>query len=255
MKRTLIFSLALALSTAGFSQSEKYMQAMQEKVALLDSGNSADGWKDLANAFERIAGAEKTQWLPYYYAAFCNVEAGYHSMPQDGTFGDNSAIGDPFADKAESLLKIAEDLSKDNPEIFCVWKMIHGLRMMGNPMNRFMTEGVKASEALERAKALNADIPRIYILEAQDKYFAPEQFGGSKTEAKTLFEKAQSLSANDGHRPREWPPRLPAHAGATPTRWLRDVARHERRAGGHVRHSHEEPAGDAGRVGEIGMKC
>jgi hypothetical protein len=71
--------------------------------------------------------------------------------------------------------------------------MVFGLRMMGNPMSRYMTEGAKASEALEKAKALNSNNPRIYILEGQDKFYTPEQFGGSKEEAKKLFEKANGI--------------------------------------------------------------
>ena len=40
---------------------------------------------------------------------------------------------------------------------------------------------------------MNPANPRVYILEAQDKYYTPEQFGGSKDEAKKLFEKAKEL--------------------------------------------------------------
>nr|MBP9099209.1 hypothetical protein [Ferruginibacter sp.] len=67
------------------------------------------------------------------------------------------------------------------------------LRMLGNPMARFMTEGAKASEALGKAKSLNENNPRVYILEAQDKFYTPEQFGGSKEDAKKLFEKANEI--------------------------------------------------------------
>ncbi len=193
MKKGLFFLPALLFTIAGWTQSEKYIPTMEAKVVLLDSTNSADGWKDLANTFERIGDVEKTQWLPYYYASYCNIMAGYNSMPKDGSFGDNSAITDPFADKAETLLNKATEMSKDNAEIYIVWKMIYGLRMMGSPMTRYMTEGPKATEALNKAKELNANIPRIYILEGQDKFFTPEQFGGSKIEAKALFEKAQSM--------------------------------------------------------------
>src|SRR5690348_16859999 len=132
MKKVL-FVLLAAISTAnGFAQSEKFVKAMEEKVALIDSENTVDSWKDLANSFERIADAEKTQWLPYYYASYCNIMAGYNSMPQDGGFGDNSSITDPYADKAEGLLNKATNLSKENAEIYIVWKMVYGLRMMGN---------------------------------------------------------------------------------------------------------------------------
>lgn len=194
MKRIMIaIILALTVSTA-FTQSEKYIKAMEPKVAMLDSANTVDGWKELANAFERIAEAEKTMWEPYYYAAFAIIMAGNFSMPE-GSFGDNSAIVDPLADKAEQLLNKAEGISKDNSEIYCIRKMVHTFRMMGNAMARYMTEGAKAAEALEKAKSLDENNPRIYILEAQDKFYTPEQFGGSKAEAKVLFEKAQSLFA------------------------------------------------------------
>ena len=193
MKKSFLFLFTTILATATFSQSEKYVKAMEPKVAMLDSSNTADSWKDLANTFERIAEAEKTQWAPYYYASFCNVMAGNLSLPQDGSFGDNSAITDPYADKAEGLLNKAEAISKDNSEIYCVRKMIHSLRMMGNAMARYMTEGAKATEALEKAKALNVNNPRIYILEGQDKFYTPEQYGGSKDEAKKLFEKANGI--------------------------------------------------------------
>ncbi len=193
MKKIFLVLLVSLTATAIFAQSEKYVKMMESKVAMLDSNNSATTWKELANTFERIADAEKTQWMPYYYASYCNVMAGYASMPQDGSMGDNSAVTDPFADKAESLLNKAIALTTANTETYCVKKMVHSLRMMGNPMSRYMTEGANATAALTKAKELNAANPRIYILEGQDKFYTPEQFGGSKAGAKILFEKAKNL--------------------------------------------------------------
>lgn len=193
MKKIFFVCLAAMSMTVAFSQSEKYVSTMEAKVAMLDSATTADVLKEMANTFERIGNAEKTQWLPFYYAAYCNVMAGTFSLPQDGSFGDNSAITDPYADKAESLLNKAIEIGKANTETYCITKMIHGLRMMGNAMARFMTEGQLAEAALAKAKEANAGNPRIYILEAQDKFYTPEQFGGSKAEAKILFEKAKTL--------------------------------------------------------------
>lgn len=193
MKKGLILVLAIIIAVTVFAQSDKYVKAMEPKVAMLDSNNSADGWKDLANAFERIGDAEKTKWEPYYYAAFATVMAGNFSMPMDGSLGDNSAIADPFADKAEKLINKAAELAGENSEVYCVKKMMYSLRMMGNPMSRYMTDGAKANEALEKAKSLNENNPRVYILQGQDKFYTPEQFGGSKEEAKKLFEKAQGI--------------------------------------------------------------
>ena len=71
--------------------------------------------------------------------------------------------------------------------------MIATLRMMGDVMSRAQTYMPEAQAMLDEAKKLNPDNPRVYVLEAQDKFYTPEQFGGSKEEAKVLFEKAQKL--------------------------------------------------------------
>jgi hypothetical protein len=86
------------------------------------------------------------------------------------------------------LLNKAEALSQDNSEIYVVKKMIATLRLTADPMNRYMKYGPDAAEALETAKKLNPENPRVYFLEGQDKLFTPKQFGGSKEEAKKLFE-------------------------------------------------------------------
>jgi RecA-family ATPase len=164
----------------------------------VDTTVSADGWQQLGNSFERIADAEKTQWLPYYYAAVSNVMQGY--MLSSGQSGGFAAKTDPLADKAEQLINKAEAMNKDNSDIWCVKKMIATLRMTADPMTRWQTYGPAASEALAKAKQLDPENPRVYLLEGQDKFYTPEQFGGSKTEAKSLFE--TSLQKFNAQKPK-----------------------------------------------------
>jgi len=190
MKKTVFIVVMLAAFVAGYGQSEKFVAAMSPKVQALDTTHSTETLIDLANAFERIADAEKNQWLPYYYAALANVNAGNMIMTTSGMGGGIADKLDPIADKAEALLDKAQALSKDNSEIFIVRKMIATLKMMGDPMSRFMTYGPQAAEALETAKKLNPENPRVYLLEAMNKFYTPEQYGGSKEEAKKLFELA-----------------------------------------------------------------
>ena len=68
--------------------------------------------------------------------------------------------------------------------------MIHGLKLMVNPKERFMSEGMLAAEALSKAEKIDAENPRITLMKAGDVYFTPEQFGGSKTKGLELFQKA-----------------------------------------------------------------
>jgi hypothetical protein len=194
MKKTIFILTGILVASFSFAQMpDKFVKAMEAKITAVDTTVSVQGLTDLANAFERIADAEKNQWLAWYYAAYCNATAGLIA----GSGGDMMAAKadktDPYADKAEKQIKKAEELMKDNSEIFVVKKMVATLRMIGDPMNRFMTFGPEATQALEAAKKLDPNNPRVYLLEAQDKFYTPEQFGGSKEEAKLLFDKSKQL--------------------------------------------------------------
>ena len=205
MKKIIFFAVSLFSVAFASAQSEKYVKAMQDNVSKLDGIRTAQEWTEVANNFQRIADAEKSQWLPYYYVALSNVMAGY--FQGSANQAPNAAVTDPLADKAEEALNKAEALSKDNSEIFVVKKMIATLRMMADPQNRWQTYGLQATEALQRAKTLNPNNPRVYLLEGQDKFYTPEQFGGSKTEAKKLFEestkKFESFKAESAIHP-QW---------------------------------------------------
>jgi hypothetical protein len=197
MKKIIVGSLLSLFALTAFAQSEKYIKAMEPKVQALDSTRNEDSLRELANSFERIGAAEKNRWQPYYYAALATVNRGYQLMGPN-MIGAADKI-DPLADKAEQLLLLAEALSKDNSEIYIVKKMIASLRMMVDPMNRYMQYGPVAQQALETAKKLNPENPRVYLLEGQDKFYTPEQFGGSKAEAKLLF--AQALQKFESFQP------------------------------------------------------
>jgi hypothetical protein len=183
-KIVLLLAGVLSLSASLFAQDDKYTAAMAGKVVAVDTSRRADDLIALSASFERIADAEKTKWLPYYYAALTQVNAAYMMSMEK----PDAAKTDPIADRAEALLSKAESLSKDNSEIYLVKKMIATLRMMADPMTRYMQYGPKAEEALQTAMKLNPENPRVYMLQAQDKFYTPEQFGGSKEEAKKLFE-------------------------------------------------------------------
>lgn len=68
--------------------------------------------------------------------------------------------------------------------------MIYSLKMMVNPMQRYMTFGMKAQETIEKAQSLNGENPRVTLIRAEDIYFTPEQYGGSKAKGMDLFKAA-----------------------------------------------------------------
>ncbi|MEO6612556.1 MAG: hypothetical protein ABIT05_14130 [Chitinophagaceae bacterium] len=185
MKKVSFILIASLMAVTVMAQSEKYVKAMEALVVAVDTTHTQDGLTDLANSFERIANAEKTQWLPFYYAALCNINKAnmYFQIKEVDKI-------DPLMDKAEPMLKKAQELEKNNSELFCLEKMYNTGRMMADPMSRYMTYGTAAAQALQSAKGLNPENPRVYLLEGIDKFYTPEQFGGSKTEGKKLFQEA-----------------------------------------------------------------
>jgi hypothetical protein len=191
MKTITLMTMLLILSITSIAQSDKYTVRMTALVAQLDTLKTPSQWSEIGAAFERVAESEKTQWLPYYYAALGKVNAARMSL--GASMGGNTDITDPAADKADELLNKAIALNKVTSETLIITKMIASLRMMGDPMSRFMKYGPLAAEALAKAKKMDPTNPRVLLLEGEDKYFTPEQFGGSKEEGRVLFTKAVEL--------------------------------------------------------------
>ena len=182
-KLILTFSLSLLGFTA-FAQTA-FEKAMTEKVSKIDISKTPEELTALANDFDRIGTKENTQWLPYYYAAYATIQKG-RVLSRTG----KNAELDPVAEQAEKYIAKAEALSPNNAEIFILKKITSGFRMMVDPMSRYMQESPVAQGALAKAKELDPNNPRITVLLAEDAYFTPEQYGGSKTKAVELFNKA-----------------------------------------------------------------
>src|SRR5206468_5477620 len=183
MKHVIVFVIAIAATLVLRAQSEKYVSAMKNNIAQIDSAHDPNKLAELANNFERIADAEKSQWLPYYYASYCQV--------MNSMVATDKSKNDAIADKAEQLIKKAEEINGgENSETCVIKSMIATAHMMVDPQSRYMQYGQASAMQLTKAKALDPTNPRPIYLEGQSKFFTPEQFGGGKPQAKELFLKA-----------------------------------------------------------------
>ena len=186
MKRSILSLILISFCIASNAQSDRYIPAMKKNIALLDSAMQKGNAKEIANTFERIGDAEKTQWLPYYYAAYAQILSTY-------TEKDKSKV-DAVADKAEELITKAESiLGKETSEIAVIKSMIASTHMMVDPQSRYMKYGPASASNIEKAKSLDPSNPRPVYLDAQAKFYTPEAFGGGKAVAKPLFEKAIAM--------------------------------------------------------------
>ncbi len=183
MKKILMSIMITAIAINLQAQSEKFTAAIKSNIAAIDTSfKNPSALIAVANNFERIGLAEKNQWLPFYYAAYCHVM--YAFMQQDPS--GNDAI----ADRAEVLISKADSLAPDNSEITSVKSMIATVRMIVNPPQRYMQYGTEANQLMEKAKQQDPSNPRPYYLQGQNLKNTPEQFGGGCKTAKPLLETA-----------------------------------------------------------------
>ena len=185
--KTIIAAIALLATVSVNAQSDKYADAMKKNLALFDSAKSTQDFQNLAAAFERIGDAEKTQWLPYYYAGLSLSMMGWQ---------DEKLDKDANSEKIKSLCDKADALTTDNAdksEINTLRNMAATQQMMVDPQSRWMSYGQEAGTALQKATEENPNNPRVYYLQGMSLFNTPEQFGGGKDKAKPVFEKAVSM--------------------------------------------------------------
>jgi len=182
MKKAFL-ALTLLASLAAGAQTDKYTQVMQKNITLLDSAKSIDELQSLAGTFDRIGDAEKTKWLPYYYAALAQTWVGWNPATKDKDA--NAARINAYLAKAEALEK--------NAELYAVENMSATQQMLVDPQSRWMTQGKEASAALQKGLEADPNNPRLYYLQGMSLFGTPPQFGGGKDKAKPLFEKSVAL--------------------------------------------------------------
>jgi hypothetical protein len=194
MTKTFIAVLLLTTIT-GYSQSDKYTEAMKKKLSRLDSVKTTEEYQALAATFERIGDAEKTEWLPYYYSALALLTPGWTDAKIDK---------DANGAKIKSLMDKADPLTKDNAdkaEVLSIRNMTATQQMLVDPQSRWMSYGQEGANYLKQAKDLDPDNPRLAYLEGAGIFGTPEQFGGGKAKAKPVLEKAVSLFKAEKPKP------------------------------------------------------
>ena len=185
MKKIILSVVCMVSVVVLFAQSEKFTAAMKKNLDALDTSfKNPPSLLSVANNFERIALTEKNQWLPYYYAAFCQVNYGF--MEKD------KLKVDAYADRATQLISKADSLSPNNSEISCVKSMIASCHMLVDPMTRYMEYGKATGQNLDAAISQDPTNPRPHYLKGQGLRYTPEQFGGGCKTALPEFEKAMA---------------------------------------------------------------
>jgi len=192
MKNLLLLFIAVCgLCIAASAQSDKYVSSMKANLALFDSTTAKPDYVALSNTFARIGDAEKTQWLPYYYAGLALSTEGWNNKTLDKDANSGQILA--YMDKAKALTTDSSDLS----EIDAIRNMAYVQQMLVDPAVRWMSYGKEANEALAEAMKFDPNNPRLYYLQGMSLFNKPAVFGGGKEKAKLAFQKALDLYATN----------------------------------------------------------
>ena len=182
--KKVILSLVLAFTVFTLSaQSSNFEKAMTDLVNQIEQVMPTDLYQPLTNKMERIAAAEKEQWLPNYWVAYCYTGDSF-KLENPGEKVQLLDIADEYMEKAVLLG------GEKNAELEILKAHMASARMSIDPMNRFQEYGGKFQSALTTAMVYDSENPRAYYLQAMNAYFTPENFGGGHVKAKPIFETA-----------------------------------------------------------------
>src|SRR5687767_8033804 len=118
MKRYfLIIILSLPLIAFG---ADKYTEQMTRSISAIYNAKTAAEFQEAINTFERIGGAEKTKWEPFYYASF-----GYVLLAT----GADPSKKDAILDQAKSALDKASEIKPNDSEIIALEGFITMIRL------------------------------------------------------------------------------------------------------------------------------
>ena len=170
--KTLLITLIMFTSLGCFAQTN-YEKSMGQALDMWKSGKA----KEAAVEFEKIAAAEKGNWIPKYYQALTLISSSFYI--QDET------------EKANALAKINTLFPSDSKDLNAEWLILKGLAgtsdLISDPMTKAMTLTPEIVGYYEAALQLEPNNPRAIVSLAEFNINSKRFTGGdTKAECESL---------------------------------------------------------------------
>ena len=153
MKKVVLLLTAVSFVFTSMAGGPQFQQAMGKTLAGYSDCKNIDDFQGLANKFERIAIAEKAEWLPLYYHAHCYIIMSF--MEQS-----DRTKKDKYLDVAEISVNKMMEMVPDESEVYALKAFMLTARLVVDPMTRGQEYGILSGQAVKTALDLNPDNPR-----------------------------------------------------------------------------------------------
>ncbi len=184
MKTINLFFLMI-ISVATSANDGKYYEQMGKQIQAVYTAESMDAYQQAVNALNRIAGAEKTKWEPYYYSAFGSVMM--------ATREKEASKKDTYLDQALAAIEKGKVIATNESELVALEGFVHMIRVTVDPATRGQQYSGLAMQTFGRALGMNPNNPRAMSLMAQMQFGTAQFFNQQPTEACETARKALSL--------------------------------------------------------------
>ncbi|KGO92975.1 tetratricopeptide repeat protein [Flavobacterium subsaxonicum] len=181
MIRLITMIIVFVCSTV--SAQSQYETGMKKAFSLWEENKSSEA----SALFERIAAAEKNNWLPSYYVALVNTTEAFQTKDKEKI----SAL----LIKAQAAQDNAVAISPNNAELLVMQAMIHTAWIVYDPMTNGMKLSGTVNEIYEKAIALAPNNPRVVFSKAEFEIGASRYFGSDTAPMCKEVERAIGLFA------------------------------------------------------------
>ncbi|MDI1255106.1 MAG: hypothetical protein PSV16_03315 [Flavobacterium sp.] len=147
------------------SAQTKYDEGMKKAFQLWGEGKNTEA----SAMFERIASAEKNNWLPNYYVALVNTTTAFQTK-------DKETIS-ALLTKAQAALDIEMDKDANNAELMVMQAMIFTAWIVYDPMVNGMKYSPKVMEIYGKAQIIAPENPRVVFSKAEFEIGGAKYFG------------------------------------------------------------------------------
>ncbi|MGP8217672.1 MAG: hypothetical protein ACLQQ4_19035 [Bacteroidia bacterium] len=197
MKKTLfILAIALGLLTGKSGQAQSVDTMLIQTYTAFDTAKTYPQLLMASNQFKLIAKQSPTYWLANYYAAWSIAILSFQEPDKDKK--------DPMLDEADAFFKKIEPMDSSNDEVALLGSLLASARLSVDPAKRHGQYGKISEKYQAMVTRLNPNNPRLYYMQGNSKFYTPKMWGGGVEKAQPLYEKAETLFANDSqdiHKP------------------------------------------------------
>lgn len=178
----IITAITFFICSLAIAQTQ-YEQGMGKALGLWKEGKSTEA----SALFERIAAAEKDNYLPNYYVALINTTEAFNPANKD-------KITSLLA-KANAALDIELAKTPNNVELLVVQAMAKTALLASDPMTYGMTLSPKISEIYMHASLLAPENPRVVLCKAEFDMGGAKWTGADVKEICSRLQKSLDLFA------------------------------------------------------------